>query len=250
MEWRDTGILLSVRPHGETSVIAEVFSAEHGRHAGVIRGGISRKLKPVLQPGAQLSVVWQARLESHLGSFRVEPTQSRTADLMEARVCLEAANSIFALLSRCLAEREAAPYLYAKTVAVLDHIEDDPGWLADYVRWEIVLLREVGFGLDLESCAATGVRDNLIYVSPKSGRAVSAQAGAPYSDRLLKLPGFLLNRDARILSGDLCTGMRLSGYFLEHSVMPTHGKTDLPAARGRLLDLMEKRDRGAVRSLD
>ena len=241
MDWQDTGILLTVRPHGETSVIADIFTAEHGRHAGIIRGGISRKMKPMLQPGAQLRVHWQARLESHLGSYRAELERSRAADVMSTRLCLEGANAIFSLLSRCLPEREPLPYLYAMSVALLDHIEDTSGWLADYVRWEAALLGDVGFGLDLDSCAATGGTQDLVFVSPKSGRAVSAAAGAPYQDKLLKLPAFMANRRLDVSDQDVLDGLALTGYFLQNRVIASVGGSALPDARARLVDLIRRR---------
>lgn len=238
MEWRDTGILISCRPHGETSVIADVFTAAHGRHAGVIRGGMSRKLKPMLQPGAQLSVTWSARLESHLGAFKVELERSRAVDLMQSRLTLEAGNSIFSLLAMCLPEREPSAYLYEVTGALLDHMSEDRGWMADYVRWEAALLADIGFGLDLESCAVTGRTDNLTHVSPKSGRAVSAAAAEPYLDRLLVLPPFLRSRDAAFTAEDLRDGLTLTAHFLARAVLPDLGKQSLPDARGRLVDLL------------
>ncbi len=240
MEWRDTGLLLSVRPHGETSVIADVFTAEHGRHAGVIRGGISRKMKPMLQPGAQLSLTWTARLETHLGSFRAELEKSRAVDLMRGRLCLEAANAIFSLLSVCLPERENMPYLYARTCALLDHIEPETVWLADYVRWEAMLLNELGFGLDLTRCASTGTVEDLIYVSPKSGRAVSRTAGLPYADRMLKLPAFLRDTSATVDPRAIRHGLEMTAYFLETGVLASLGKQHLPVSRGRLADLVQR----------
>lgn len=240
MEWRDTGILLSVRNHGETSVIAEVFTAKHGRHAGVVRGGISRKLKPVLQPGAQLSLTWTARLESHLGSFKVELERSRAADIMASRLGLEAANTICALISMSLPEREAMPHLYAATVAIFDRLGDGPDWISDYVRWETALLSELGFGLDLNACAATGVTQDLVYVSPRSGRAVSASAGAPYAEKLLKLPGFLRLRGANGSPAEVAQGIAMTGYFLANRVARALGRETLPGARGRLEDLLRR----------
>jgi len=151
MEWRDEGMILSVRKHGETSVIAEIFTSAHGRHAGVVRGGTSRKLKPVLQPGAQVQVDWSARLETHLGAFRVEPIRSRAAQVMGNRRALEGLNAICALTGFCLGEREPAGGFYRQTLALVDAIGEDADWLADYARWEAVLLSDLGYGLDLDS---------------------------------------------------------------------------------------------------
>lgn len=235
MEWRDEGMVLSVRKHGETSVIAEVFTSAHGRHAGVIRGGVSRKLRPVLQPGSQVQVDWSARLESHLGTFRVEPLRSRTAQVLDDRRALEGLNSVCALAGLCLGEREPVPGIYALTLNLVDRIGEGDLWLADYARWEAVLLRDLGFGLDLDVCAATGRDEDLIYVSPNTGRAVSREAGAPWADRLLPLPGFLRDGEQTASKEDVIAALRTTGHFLTTSVAPALGKDRLPSARERFI---------------
>lgn len=173
MDWRGTGILLSVRHHGETSAIIDVFTEDRGRHTGIVRAGTSRKVAPILQPGAQLDVAWRARLEEHLGTFLVEPVRSRAALVMGNRLALAGLNSVTGLLAFCLPEREAHGPLYRRTEALLDLLGQDELWPLAYLQWEIALLEEMGFGLDLSSCAVTGATDGLVYVSPKSGRAVS-----------------------------------------------------------------------------
>jgi len=240
MEWRDQGIVLSLRKHGESAVIAEIFTAEHGRHAGVIRGGTSRKLKPILQPGNQVQVDWSARLEAHLGAFRVEPTRSRAAQVMGDRLALEGLNAICGLSGFCLGEREPAPEIYALTVELLDQIGVSERWLENYALWEAVLLRELGYGMDLEECASTGQHTDLIYVSPKSGRAVSREAGAPYADRMLPLPAFLRDADDSPSRADVVASLRTTGYFLQHSVAPALGKEKLPSARERLISAIRR----------
>ncbi len=177
MEWRDEGVLLQVRKHGENAAIIEVFTAEHGRHSGMVRGGTSRKLAPILQPGAQLDVTWRARLDEHLGSFAVEPLKSRAANVMSDRMALSGLNAITGLCCFCLPEREPHPRVYDRTVALLDMLGTNDVWPLAYLRWELTLLDDMGFGLDLSKCAVTGATDGLAYVSPRSGRAVS-QAGA------------------------------------------------------------------------
>ena len=177
MEWRDHGILLSTRRHGETSAIIEVFTEAHGRHAGVVRGGTSRKIAPILQPGAQLDLLWRARLEDHIGSYQVEPLRSRAAAALSGRLALAGLNAVTALLSFCLPEREPHAALYARSEQLLDLLGQDEIWPLAYLKWELALLDDMGFGLDLGQCAATGTTEDLIYVSPKSGRAVS-RAGA------------------------------------------------------------------------
>ncbi len=240
MEWRDQGILLSTRRHGETSAIIEVFTAAHGRHAGVVRGGTSRKIAPVLQPGAQLDLMWRARLEDHIGSYQVEPLRSRAAAALSGRLALAGLNAVTALLSFCLPEREPHAALYQRSEQLLDLLGQDEIWPLAYLKWELALLDDMGFGLDLGQCAATGSTENLIYVSPKSGRAVSRDGAGDWADRLLPLPPCLLGQgdapDAEIL-----TALSTTGYFLEHRLAPALGHKPLPEARARLLAALTRR---------
>lgn len=238
MDWRDEGVLLAVRRHGETSSIIEVFTLGHGRHAGIVHGGASRRLAPLLQPGAQLDVAWRARLDEHLGSYAVEPLRSRAA-LMSDRLALAGLNSICALLTFLLPEREAHGALYGATIGLLDRIGAGEGWAVDYLRWELGLLEEMGYGLDLSSCAVTGSRDDLAYVSPKSGRAVAREASGEWVDRLLPLPACLLGQGPAG-AGDIADGLRLTGYFLEHRIAPELGSRPLPEARRRLVTLLSR----------
>ncbi|PQV55831.1 DNA replication and repair protein RecO [Defluviimonas denitrificans] len=238
MDWRDEGVLLAVRRHGETSSIIEVFTLGHGRHAGIVHGGASRRLAPLLQPGAQLDVTWRARLDEHLGSYAVEPLRSRAA-LMSDRLALAGLNSICALLTFLLPEREAHGALYGATIGLLDRIGAGEGWAVDYLRWELGLLEEMGYGLDLSSCALTGSRDDLAYVSPKSGRAVAREAAGEWVDRLLPLPACLLGQGPAG-AGDIADGLRLTGYFLEHRIAPELGSRPLPEARRRLVTLLSR----------
>ncbi|NBC95554.1 MAG: DNA repair protein RecO, partial [Deinococcus-Thermus bacterium] len=173
MEWREEGILLAVRRHGESAAIAEVFTEGHGRHAGVVRGGGGRRMAPVLQPGTQLDVTWRARLEEHLGNFAVEPVKGRAAAVMGDRAALAGLGAVCALAAFALPERQAYPAFYRQTVAVLDLIAGSDVWPYAYLRWEAALLSETGFGLALDSCAVTGTTEDLAHVSPRTGRAVS-----------------------------------------------------------------------------
>ncbi|MDY6859679.1 MAG: DNA repair protein RecO [Pseudomonadota bacterium] len=239
MEWRDQGALLSVRRYGESSAIIEVFTAEHGRHAGVVRGGAGRKIAPVLQPGAQLDLTWRARLETHLGSFTVEPVRSRAAAVMGDRLALSGLNAVTALLGFALPEREAHPALYARSVTMLDLLSHADAWPLAYLRWEMALLEEMGFGLDLTRCAVTGSRDDLAYVSPKTGRAVSAEAAGEWADRLLPLPLCLLGQGP-VSAAEIGEGLRVTGHFLAHWLAPSLGNRPLPEARARLIDLLER----------
>jgi DNA repair protein RecO (recombination protein O) len=237
MDWQDRGMVIAVRPHGETSAIVEAFTAAHGRHSGVVRGGASRKKAAFLQPGTQVALTWRARLQDHLGSFEVEPVRSR-AGLMEARTALAALNAICALLHLALPEREAHPDLYAITLAFLDRAETGiAGWEADYPRWELALLTELGFALDLTSCAVTGGREDLAYVSPRTGRAVSREGAGDFAPRLLPLPQFLRpggNGGAPLDPQDIECALRLTGHFLNLGLEPILQGRPLPEARARL----------------
>lgn len=237
MEWRDQGAVLSMRKHGETSAIIEVFSAEHGRHKGVVRGGASRKMAPLLQPGAQLDLTWRARLEDHMGAFTIEPVKSRAGALMSDRGALAALNSVTALLSFTLPEREPHPMLYQRSMGLLDLLGTSEFWAMGYLRWELTLLEELGFGLDLSRCAVTGSPDDLAYVSPRTGRAVSAEGAGDWADRLLPLPHVLLGQAPQGMEG-IGEGLITTGHFLQR-IAEEIGKP-LPAARQRLLDMIAR----------
>jgi len=237
MEWRDTGILLSVRRHGETSAIIDVFTPDRGRHAGVVRGGTSRKIAPILQPGAQLDVAWRARLEEHIGSFAVEPVRSRAALVMGNRLALAGLNAVTALLSFCLPEREAQPPLYHRTEQLLDLLGQDAVWPLAYLRWEIALLEDMGFGLDLSACAVTGSTTDLRYVSPKTGRAVSKIGAGAWVDRLLPLPPVMLG-EGRASDTEILQALSTTGHFLISHLAPDLGHHPIPDARARFVDAL------------
>ncbi|MGR3838167.1 MAG: DNA repair protein RecO [Cognatishimia sp.] len=239
MDWRDQGIILSSRKHGETSVILEVFTPDHGRHLGVVRGGVSRKMTPILQPGGQVDLQWRARLEDHIGSFSVEPLRSRAMALSD-RLALAGLNAVTSLLGFALPEREAFRSLYDRTEPLLDLLDHHEVWPLAYLKWELALLEDLGFGLDLTACAVTGATEGLTYVSPKSGRAVSRQGAGDWVDRLLPLPGFLIG-DGPSEDEDILMGLRLSGYFLESKLAPSLGNRPLPEARARFVDRFSRR---------
>lgn len=238
MEWRDEGVLLSVRAHGESSAIIEVFTALHGRHAGVVRGGASRRLAPILQPGAQLDVTWRARLDDHIGAFVVEPLRSRTGILAD-RLALGGLTSICALLQVALAEREPHSGLWASSIHLLDALQTSADWPLTYLRWEMQLLEELGFGLDLTACAVTGSREDLAYVSPKTGRAVSRGAVGEWAPRLLPLPVALLGQGPAN-AAEIAQGLALTGHFLVRELTPLLNGRTLPDARSRLVDLLSR----------
>ena len=237
MEWRDTGIVLSRRLHGETSVIVDVLTPSKGRHMGVVPGGRARKLAAVLQPGSQVDVHWRARLEAHLGMFTIEPVRSRSAAALSDRLALAGLNAVTALLSRLMPEREAMPELYQRSEQLLDLLGQGNVWPLAYLQWEILLLDSLGYGLDLSRCAVTGARENLIYVSPKTGRAVSAEGAGAWAQRLLPLPPVMLGAPA-FEDKEIGSGLRVTEYFLVGHVCANLGIDRLPSARCRLIDLI------------
>ncbi|KUP94144.1 DNA repair protein RecO [Tritonibacter horizontis] len=239
MDWRDQGILLTVRRHGESSALIDVFTEEHGRHAGLVRGGGSRRLAPVLQPGAQLDLSWSARLEDHLGTYKAEPLRSRAAVALSGRRALAGLNAVCALLAFALPDREPHPDLYRRSVALLDLLDHADLWPLGYLHWELALLEALGFGLDLSACAVTGTTDGLIYVSPKSGRAVSAQGAGAWADRMLPLPPVMLG-EGTAEEAEILTALATTGFFLETKLAPALGNRPLPEARGRYLDVLAR----------
>jgi len=239
MQWSDEAVVLGVRPHGETAAVAELFTRRHGRHLGLVHGGRSRRLRPVLQVGNHVDVTWKARLADNLGHFALELRKGFAALLMDDAAALAAMTSM-AALARLLPERDPHPNLYEVTQFVLGYLDVPAVWPALLVRWELVLLDELGFGLDLTSCAATGQNGDLLYVSPKSGRAVSGEAGAPYRDRLLALPPFLRRgAPGNVSSEDVRAGFALTGHFLEARVLIPRD-LEMPEARGRLLSYLRR----------
>lgn len=240
MEWRDEGILIAARRHGESAAIVEVFTAGHGRHAGVVRGGGGRRMTPVLQPGSLVSVEWSARLEEHVGNFRIDPMPSRIAAIMGDAAALAALSAMAGLLSATLPERDAHPALYARSLELLGALGAAPDWAARYAGWELALLGELGFGLDLERCALTGGTEDLGWVSPRTGRAVCRSAGAPWAGRLLPLPAFLRGWEAPPGREEVLEALALTGFFLEAWVAPGLPREMLPAARGRAVEAIRR----------
>lgn len=239
MEWQDEGLILSVRPHGETAAVVEVLTRTHGRHLGLVYGGRSRKLRPVLQMGNHVDVVWKARIEDRLGMFTVELRKPLSLAVLDSGPALAGLTALTAL-ARELPERDPHPNLYEVTLFVLGFFDDDALWPPLYVRWELAMLDELGFGLDLSACAATGSNDSLLYVSPKTGRAVSAAAGEPYKDRLLALPHFLsADGGGHVGIDSVRDGLMLTGHFLLARIFAPRGDS-LPEPRTRLIESLQR----------
>jgi DNA repair protein RecO (recombination protein O) len=236
MEWSDDAIVLSSRAHGENGAILELLTRDHGRHMGLVRGGASRRVKPTLQPGNSVHVQWRARLEEHLGSFTCELARARAGELMDSRDALAGLNAFTAVTSAAMPEREAHAAVFRGGEILLDAMlaDDTAHWLPLYVRWETGLLEALGFGLDLSECAATGAKNDLNYVSPKTGRAVSRDGAGIYANRLFRLPRVLLDSGAdEPRKEDIEGGLALTGHFLLERVLKPHGK-EIPKARLRL----------------
>jgi DNA repair protein RecO (recombination protein O) len=237
MQWSDDGIVLGCRKHGESSVILELMTRDHGRHLGLVHGGRSRRLQPVLQSGNTVHAVWRARLDEHLGTYTVEGGDLRAARLIESPLALYGLGAMAALL-RLLPERDPHPGLFESATVLLEHLDQPAVAPGLFVRFELAMLAELGFGLDLTRCAATGVTRDLVYVSPKSGRAVSAEAGEPYKDKLLALPGFLRREPAASdpSLADLKAGFALTDFFLNLHVFEPRGMLP-PEERARFVAL-------------
>jgi len=246
MDWQDDGIVLSARRHGETSAIVTLLTRERGAHAGLIKGGFSKRTRATIEPGNRVRAAWRARLSEHLGNFQLESTHSTGAALLDSPDRLAGMSAALALSAAALPEREAHPALYEVLGAFLDALEHGDirehaeGWGSLYVKWEVGLLQELGFRLDLDHCAATGTTEDLIWVSPKSARAVSREAGEPYKAHLLALPNFLRQGGATADTIDeVLQGLKLTGYFLERHIFAPHQK-QMPQARGRLVGRLAK----------
>jgi DNA repair protein RecO (recombination protein O) len=238
MEWRDSGFVLTARRHGEGGLIVELLTAEHGRHAGLVRGGQTPRRRALFQPGNLVAAQWRGRLPEHLGNFECELMRAYAAPLIDDPDRLGGLAAAAALAAAALPEREPHGDVYASFAALITALDSGGDWARHYVGWERDLLAALGFGLDLSRCAATGTTADLIYVSPRTGRAVSRGAGEPYHDKLLPLPGFLW-RDSPAEPTEIAAGLALTGYFLEHHLLAPQGR-GLPEPRQRFCDRMRR----------
>ena len=241
MEWRDKGILLATKPFGETSLIIDVFTPDHGKSSGVVRGGQSRKLKPILQIGAQLDLTWKARLAEHLGSFQVELIRSRTANVMNDRLLLAGMLSSATLINRFFPAGQVYKGFYESSENLFDLLQFPDIWALGYFKWELEFLETLGFGLDLKKCAVTGTTDDLKFISPKSGCAVSQSAAGEWSTKLLPFPVAASGQVSSL--EDILAGLNVSQFFLEKKVLVAFGMTHLPTARSRFISSIERKIR-------
>jgi DNA repair protein RecO (recombination protein O) len=239
MHWKDEGVVLATRRHGERALIVDTLTVGHGRHAGLVRGGQGPKLRVLYQIGNQVALTWSARLADHLGTFAGELLIGRAARFIDDRGRLACLTAAAAMAAATLPEREPHPRFYAGMVGLLDalaHADDCP---ARYARLELDLLAELGYGLDLSRCVVTGAREGLTHVSPRSGQAVSAAAAAPYRERLLPLPRFLLDPTVVPNGTEILDGLKLTGFFLDRRVFHPHSRK-MPAARARFIDVLRR----------
>jgi DNA repair protein RecO (recombination protein O) len=241
LEWEDEGLVLSARRHGESATVVNILTRDNGRHAGLARGGQGSKARGLYQPGNHVSAHWRGRLPEHLGNWTCELIAGYAAAVLDEPGKLAALSAACATLESALPEREPVQRVYADSLAFVAALASEngtePRWPESYARWELQLLADLGFGLDLSTCAATGSTADLVYVSPKSGRAVSAEAGEPYRGKLLDLPAFLIAADVRGDPQEIRAALRLTGYFLERHVFAPHGRSN-PPARTRLVEAL------------
>lgn len=241
MNWSDEGYVLSVRRHGEAAAIVNLLTREHGRHVGLVRGGMGRRLRGVLQPGNRVAADWRGRLAEHLGSYTVEGIRDHAAGLLSDGDRLAGLTAAAAVVEAALPEREPNLPIHDAFASLLDALASSNVWAAVYVRFELGLLAELGFGLDLSRCAVTGEAEDLAHVSPRTARAVSRAAAGPYKERLLPLPPFLLpNAPEDLTTQDILDGLKLTGYFLDRSVFAPHNRP-LPGPRDRLVARLVRR---------
>ncbi len=238
MNWTDDGIVLSARKHGEHALIVQLLTRTHGRHAGLVRGGAGSRSRGSYQPGNVVTAEWRARLAEHLGTYSCELVASPAATLLDDPVPLTALAAACAVAETSLPEREQAERLYIHFLRFLASLDGDQ-WMAAYVEWELALLADLGYGLDLSVCAATGQTHDLVFVSPKSGRAVSREAGTPYRARLLPLPEFLIDNAAAANVAAIADGLALTGHFLESQVYHALDRR-MPDARTRFVDRIRR----------
>jgi len=242
MEFEDDGFVLSARPYGESGGIVEVLTATRGRWAAHVAGASSRRMKPILQPGARVRISYRARVSEQLGSARLEGEGEGASALFDDALALAALSAAAAVVAGALPEREPHPGAFLAFEALSQALTIPEIWPAVLVRFEMGLLEELGFGLDLSKCAATGTTDNLVWVSPRTGRAISAAAGEPYRDRLLALPPFLLSAQYGLSAGDIGAGLALTGRFLQDFVFAALNRP-LPPARERLINRLAEAGR-------
>tara|TARA_B100000287_G_C20447616_1_gene708169 strand:+ start:137 stop:877 length:741 start_codon:yes stop_codon:yes gene_type:complete len=244
MNWTDEGLLLSVNPHGEKSAILQVLTRTKGLHAGIIQNAFSKKMSSILQPSSQLQLDWSSRLEEHLGTYKVDLLKTRVDIFLSNKIALDMFNSISSLCISILAERDPMPEFYEKTINFLDQIVTKKNWEFLYLDWELQLLTSIGYGLDLKKCVASGSTENLFYISPKSGKAVSREIGLKYDKKLLRFPSIL--RDKKKYNdfsrSELVAGLSITGFFLKKWLTYSFQNKQTMKIRQRLIDTLSNEE--------
>ena len=236
MEWRDQGILLGTTPFGETAVIVDALTQKKGRVRAVLRGGQSRKFRPILQMGNILDITWRARLSEHMGSVQIDVIKSYP-EILDSRLTLAGVAALSSMLTTFVEDRDPQAQMFDATEKLYDLLIHPDMWCVGYFYWELALLDALGFGLDLSKCVVTGDTENLLYLSPKSGCAISRQAAGEWADRLLPMPRIVMEKDKNI--SDVFDGLQVLSYFWLNKVIPAMGVKTMPKARERFIDIMQ-----------
>ena len=239
MQWSDHAFVLETRPHGENAVIATVLTAQHGKQNGYVHGGRSRKLRGVLQKGNRVAVTWQARLNEHLGTLTLDLEDDLAGRHLLDGFALDALGAVTSLLNQTLEEGDPHLALYSASQVILESSDDKELFPQLYFRWELGVLDTAGFPLDLATCAVTGQSDDLVYISPKSGRAVSAGAGEAYADKLFPLPASLADPAKTPSVAEINDILHITGHFIDRHLLRPRNRT-LPDARTRFVDRLKR----------
>ena len=240
MRWESEGIVLGFSLHNEKSYILEVFTKEHGRHKGLIRGIHSKNLRSIIEPGNEVKALWSGRLETHLGNFTIEPIKAWSSLILNQKDRLIALSSLCSLVSSAMAEKQPNDLIYYSSKEMIKKISSsDDDWIKEYINWELDLLSEIGYGIDLSKCAVTSKKDELVYVSPASGRAVTLEGAGSYKDRLIKLPRFIVSKDSECDNNDIANGLELTEYFFRKRFFEPNN-LNFPQSRNRLKEIFNK----------
>jgi DNA repair protein RecO (recombination protein O) len=237
MRWESEGIILGFNNYNEKSYILDIFTKEHGRHKGLIRGIHSKNLRSVIEPGNEVKAFWSGRLETHLGNFKVEPIKSWSSFILNNKNKLSALSSLCSLISSTMAEKQPNDLIYNRSRKIIQIMTSkDDQWIKEYINWELDLLSEIGYGIDLSSCVVTEKKDGLMYVSPTSGRAVTSEGAGIYRNKLIKLPAFILLKECQCSREDIINGLELTEHFLRKRFFEPNN-LNFPQSRNRLKEM-------------
>ena len=237
MRWESNGLILNFSKYNEKSYILEIFTEEHGKHKGIIRGLHSKNKRSIIEPGNEVFATWSGRLETHLGNYNVEPIKLWSSHVLQFKDKLSAISSICSLISLTMAERQPNPIIYFSSKKLIEIVASKrEDWIREYVFWEMQLLSEIGYGLDLERCAVTSKSSNLVYVSPSSGRAVTNEGAGDFRNKLLPLPKFMTDFKANYDNDDIYNALNLTEFFFKKRFFLSNN-LNFPQSRNRLKEL-------------